>query len=69
MHELFLLEIEKVKPLVLCSHPQHAAPIPIDRENGVTVETIRVAVVVLKPVRETLCSPVKMIETPARWHP
>ena len=50
--ELFLPEIENVKPGILSSHPQHAPPILIDRENGVTIEAIRVAFIVLKPVRE-----------------
>ena len=67
--ELFLPEIENIESRILSSYPQHAAPILIDRENGVTVEAIRVGLVVLKPVRETFCSPVKVIETLARWHP
>src|ERR1700751_2938938 len=53
--ELLLPKIENVESSVLGSYPQHAAPIPIDRENGVVVEAIRVAFVVLKPLRETLC--------------
>ncbi len=67
--ELFLPEIENIEPGILSSHPQHAAPVPVDGENGVTVEAMRVAFVVLKPVRETFCSPIKVIETLARWHP
>ena len=63
MDELFLPEIENVEPRILSSHPQHATAILIDRENGVTVEAVRVGLVVLKPVRETFCSPVKVIET------
>ena len=58
-----------IESRILSSHPQHAAPILIDRDNGVTVEAIRVAFVVLKPVRETFCSPVEVIETLAGWHP
>ena len=69
MDELFLAEIENIEPGILSSHPQHTTPILIDRHNGVTVEAIRVAFIVLKPVRETFCSPVKVIETLARWHP
>ena len=42
MDELLLPEIENVESRILGSHPQHAAPVPIDRENGVTVEAIRV---------------------------
>ena len=30
MDELFLPEIENVKPRILSSHPQHATPILID---------------------------------------
>ena len=69
MAELLLPEIEEIKPPIFSSHPQHAAPILIDCDNGVIVEAIRVGFVVLKPVRETFCSPVKVIEALARWHP
>ena len=48
--KLFLAEIENVKPRILSSHPQHTTPILIDRENGVTVEAVRIGFVVLKPV-------------------
>ena len=68
MAELLLAQIEEIKP-ISSSHPQQAAPILIDRDNGVIVEAIRVGFVVLKPVRKTFCSPVEVIETLARWHP
>jgi hypothetical protein len=67
--ELLLPKIEHVESRILSSYPQHAASIPIDRENGVVVEAIRVAFVVLKPVRETFCPPVVVVETQAGWHP
>ena len=69
MAELLLPQIEEIKPTISSSHPQQAAPILIDCDNGVIVEAIRVGFVVLKPVRKTFCSPVKVIETLARWHP
>ena len=59
--ELFLPETENVKPRILSSDPEHATPIPIDRENRVAVEAILDAFVVLKPVRETLCSQVEVV--------
>ena len=37
-------------------HPQHATSVLIDGHNGVTVEAIRAAFIVLKQVRETLRS-------------
>jgi hypothetical protein len=67
--ELFLPEIENIKPGILSSHPQYAPPILIDRENGVAVEAIRLAFIVLKPVGETLCSTVKVTETLAGRYP
>jgi hypothetical protein len=67
--ELFFPEIENIEPRILSSHPQHATPILIDRHNRVTVEAIRVGLIVLKPARETFCAPVKVVKTQARWHP
>src|SRR5271165_6541811 len=69
MNELFLPEIENIEPRILSSHPQHAAPILIDRENGVAIEAIRVGLIVLKLVRVTFCAPVKVREALARRHP
>ena len=67
--ELLLPKIEKIEPGILSSHPQHATPILIDGHDGVTVEAIPIAFIVLKPARETFSSPVKVIETLARRHP
>ena len=67
--ELFLLEIENIKPSLLSSHPQHAAPVLIHRDHAVIVEAIRVALIVLKKAREMFCAPVKVIEAQTRWHP
>ena len=67
--ELSLLEIENIKPSLLSSHPQHAAPVQIHRDHSVIVEAIRVALIVLKKVREMFCAPVKVIEAQTRWHP
>jgi hypothetical protein len=61
MGELLLPKIEKVQPGFFRSHPQHAASVLIDRHNGVRVEAIRVAFVVLKLVSETFSLPVKVI--------
>src|ERR1700751_6257889 len=68
-HELLLLEAEDVEPGVLSSHPQHASPVLIYREDRVAVETIRVGLIVLKPKCETSCLAIKVIEAQARGHP
>src|SRR5271165_4527303 len=68
MAELLLTQVEEIKP-ASSSRPQQAAPIPIECDNGVIVEAVRVGFVVLKPVRKTFRSPVEVIETLARWHP
>lgn len=67
--ELFLLEVENIKSRILGPYPEHAAPVSIYRENGVTVEAIRVALIVLKPKRKTSRSPVKIKQTPAGRNP
>ena len=40
-----------LSPAFSVPDPQHAAAVPIDREDGVAVEAMRVGVLVLKPVR------------------
>ena len=69
MRELFLLEVENIKSGILGSYPEHATPIPIYRENSITVEAVRVAFIVLKPIREASCLPVKIKETLASRDP
>src|ERR1700750_2778025 len=67
--ELFLPEGENIESRVFSSYPQHAAPILVDRENGITVKAIRVGIVVLKPVCETSYTPVKVKRPCAEGHP
>ena len=67
--ELLLPKIEDVESRILSPYPQHAALIPIDRKNGVAVKAVGVALLVLKPVRETFGCAVKVVKTLAGWHP
>ena len=69
MDELLLPEIEDVEPRILGSHPQHAAAVLIDGEDGVAVEAVRVDLVVPEPVREAAGAPVEVGEALARRHP
>ena len=69
MSELLLPEVEDVEPRTLGSHPEHAAAVLIDREDGVAVEAVRVGVVVPEPVREAFGAPVEIGKTLARRHP
>src|ERR1700675_2312678 len=68
MAERLLPPVEEIKP-TSSSRPQQAAPIPIDCDDGVIVEAIRVGFIVLKLVRKSFCPPVEVIETQARWRP
>jgi len=69
MDELVLPKIEDVEPRILRPHPQHAAAILIDREDGAAVEAMPVGVFVLEGVREASSAAVEVAESVARRHP
>ena len=67
--ELFLLEIEDVKPPIRSAHPQQAGPVLIKGDDSVTAEAFRVILIALKAARETFFLPIEVIESQTRRHP
>src|SRR5271157_1014203 len=67
--ELPLPAIEDIKSSSFRAYPQQAGPILINRRNTVTVEAVRVGLIVLKAIGELFRLQIEVIKPLARCHP